>query len=206
MTALPNYGDRVKETSTTAGTGPLGLLGAVVDYQPFSAVYPDLAQVYYCATDQVSQWEVGQGTYSLGGASLSRDTVFSSSNGNALVNFSGAPLIVFNTIPAFDANNLTRYRSLINFIDTGPAEGFISGSYRVSLPIGGPFVKQRTWYTDLTMSQKILDLVYVRTAFGAAIQKTWTLYQTDGVTPLHTVVDTITYSGAFEYTRTRAFT
>jgi hypothetical protein len=203
MALLPTYNDRVKETTVTGGTGPVTLAGPVADYQSWSAVFPDGAQVYYCITDNVSQWEVGQGTFNLGANTISRDTVFQSSNANALVNFSTASKIVFNTIPAYDANNLTRYRSLINFIDMGPAEGFASGSYCVTQ--GRPFVTQRTWYVNSTMTQKILDLVYVRNNYGAAVQKTWTLYQTDGVTVLAHIVDTINYIGAFESTRSRLY-
>jgi hypothetical protein len=95
---MPTYGDRVKETSTTTGTGTLTLAGAATGYQAFSNCFADQDIVYYCITDGTN-WEVGQGTYTLSGTLLSRDTVIASSNAGALVNFTLA-LTVFNTFPA----------------------------------------------------------------------------------------------------------
>lgn len=95
--------DRVKETTTTTGTGTITLAGAVSDYQAFSAI-GNGNQTYYCI-DSGSAWEVGIGTYTLSGNTLSRDTVLSSSNANALVNFGTGAKTVFCTIPAGVALN-----------------------------------------------------------------------------------------------------
>jgi hypothetical protein len=92
--------DRVRETSATTGTGTITLAGAVYGYQPFSAV-GNGNQTYYTIFDQTSgAWEVGIGTYTLSGTTLSRTEVLSSSNGGALVNFGAGTKDVFVTYPA----------------------------------------------------------------------------------------------------------
>jgi hypothetical protein len=94
-------------------------------------------------------------------------------------------------------------RQLIHFIDEGPGDGFASGAYKVILPTGAPFPTSITWYLDNTMAQKLVEkfLVYNTSQFPTTI--TWNMYDTDGITIVHTVIDTITYSTAFESTRTR---
>jgi len=96
-------GDRVKETTTIEGTGTATLLGAAVGFQTFSSVLSDSDTCYYCI-ELGSEWEVGTGTYSAG--TLARTTVQSSSNANALVDFSAGTKSVFLTFPALAAQNL----------------------------------------------------------------------------------------------------
>ena len=92
--------DRVKETSTTTGTGTITLAGAETGFQAFSVV-GDGNTTYYAIVDSAAgAWEVGVGTYTASGTTLSRDSVLSSSNGGALVNFSAATKEVFVTYPA----------------------------------------------------------------------------------------------------------
>ena len=93
--------DRVQETSTTTGTGTLTLAGATVGYQSF-AVIGNGNTTYYNITDGTN-WEVGVGTYTSSGTTLSRDTVLSSSNSDALVNFPAGSKNVFCTYPASKA-------------------------------------------------------------------------------------------------------
>lgn len=93
------YGDRVQETTTTTGTGILTLLGAVQGSQAFSAVVGTGDQVFYTITDGTN-WEVGRGTYTLAGTTLSRAVVQSSSNGGALVNFPAGTKNVWLDQPA----------------------------------------------------------------------------------------------------------
>jgi hypothetical protein len=83
---MPTYADRVKEGTTTAGTGTLTLNGAKVGFQSFANAFADQDIVYYAIFDGTN-WEVGQGTFTLAGTLLSRDTVVASSNAGALVNF-----------------------------------------------------------------------------------------------------------------------
>jgi|688.fasta_scaffold73925_6 hypothetical protein len=92
--------DRVKESTSTSGTGTVVLSGASPGYQSF-AVIGDGNQTYYTIAGGTS-WEVGIGTYYSGNVSLSRDTILASSNSNAAVVFSGTN-DVFVTYPAEEA-------------------------------------------------------------------------------------------------------
>ena len=90
--------DRVKETSTTTGTGTLTLAGAAVGFQSFSVI-GDGNTTYYTITDG-TDWEVGIGTYTASGTTLSRTTVLESSNGGSAVNWAAGSKDVFVTYPA----------------------------------------------------------------------------------------------------------
>ena len=90
--------DRVQETTTTTGTGTVTLAGATNGYQTFAAV-GDGNSTYYTIAG-TSEWEVGIGTYTSSGTTLSRTTVLSSSNSGSLVNFSAGTKNVFVTYPA----------------------------------------------------------------------------------------------------------
>lgn len=91
--------DRVKETTTTTGTGTLNLAGAVSGFRTFVAGIGD-GKVCYYAIDGGTEWEVGIGTVTDAATdTLSRTTVLASSNAGALVNFSAGTKTVFVTIP-----------------------------------------------------------------------------------------------------------
>lgn len=95
------YFDRVKETSTTTGTGTLTLAGAVSGFRSFTSVFSDGDTMFYGIIDQSgANWEVGLGTFTASGTKLARTTIISSSNANAAVNFTSAALYVFNDYPA----------------------------------------------------------------------------------------------------------
>jgi len=97
--------DRVKETTTTTGTGTLTLLGASTGFQSFSAIGNTNTTYYTIAAQTGTEWEVGIGTYTSSGTTLARTTVISSSNSGSLVNFSAGTKDVFVTYPAeFTAN------------------------------------------------------------------------------------------------------
>ena len=97
--------DRVKQTTTTAGTGTVTLLGASTGYQSF-AVIGDANTTYYTIAGQTgNEWEVGIGTYTSSGTTLARTTVISSSNAGSLVNFSAGTKDVFVTYPAEFTSN-----------------------------------------------------------------------------------------------------
>jgi precorrin-6B methylase 1 len=92
--------DRVKETSTTAGTGTITLAGAAAGFQSFAAI-GNANTTYYAIVDGTTgAWEVGIGTYTSSGTTLSRDTVLSSSNSGSLVTFSSNSKDVFVTYPS----------------------------------------------------------------------------------------------------------
>jgi hypothetical protein len=90
--------DRVKETSTTTGTGTITLAGAATGFQSFSSI-GDGNTTYYTITDG-TDWEVGIGTYTTSGTTLSRDTILSSSNSDAAVNWGAGSKDVFVTYPS----------------------------------------------------------------------------------------------------------
>lgn len=90
--------DRVKETTTTTGTGTVTLAGASSGFQSFSVI-GDGNETYYAIVGG-AEWEVGVGTYTASGTTLSRDTVLESSNSGSLVNFSVGTKAVFVTQPA----------------------------------------------------------------------------------------------------------
>lgn len=92
--------DRVQETTTTTGTGTVTLAGAATGYQSFAAIGNGNSTYYTIAGQSGSEWEVGIGTYTSSGTTLSRTTVIASSNSGALVNFSAGTKNVFCTYPA----------------------------------------------------------------------------------------------------------
>ena len=99
--------DRVKETTTTTGTGTVTLGGAATGFQSFSAIGNANSTYYTIAGQGTAEWEVGIGTYTSSGTTLSRDTVLSSSNAGSKVNFSAGTKDVFVTYPAgYTANGV----------------------------------------------------------------------------------------------------
>jgi hypothetical protein len=93
--------DRVKETSTTTGTGNVTLAGAATAFQAFSAVCANNDTFFYCIAHQTAnEWEIGYGTYVSATPAVARTTVIESSNADAAVNFSSGTKDVFITNPA----------------------------------------------------------------------------------------------------------
>jgi hypothetical protein len=90
--------DRVQETTITVGTIALVLTGAVSGFQSFSVI--GNGNTTYYAIVGGTEWEVGIGTYTALGTTLSRDTILESSNGGTAVNFSAGTKNVFVTYPA----------------------------------------------------------------------------------------------------------
>lgn len=95
--------DRVKELSTTSGTGTLTLAGAVEGYQAFSVIGNSNVTYYTIYDASNGDWEVGYGTYTASGTTLSRTFVYDSSNSGNLVDFSTAEKEVFCTYPSEQA-------------------------------------------------------------------------------------------------------
>ena len=94
--------DRVKETSTTTGTGTFNLDGAVTGFDTFVTGIANGNTTYYAIFHQgTTEWEVGVGTVTDAATdTLARTTVISSSNGDAAVNFTSGTKDVFCTMPA----------------------------------------------------------------------------------------------------------
>ena len=90
--------DRVQQTASANTTVSFTLSGSVTGYQSF-AVVGNGNTTYYAAFDGAGNWEVGLGTYSTTGPTLSRTTIYSSSNSGSAVTFSGT-VNVFITYPS----------------------------------------------------------------------------------------------------------
>lgn len=96
--------DRVQQTGTANTTVSFTLTGSVTGFQSFSVI-GNGNTTFYSATDTSGNWEVGLGTYSTTGPTLTRTSIFSSSNSGSAVTFSGA-VTVFVTYPSGKSVNL----------------------------------------------------------------------------------------------------
>lgn len=140
--------DRVKETTTTAGTGSVTLLGAATGFQSF-AVIGDTNTTYYSIVAQTgTEWEVGVGTYTASGTVLARTTVLSNSAGTqpTALTFSAGTKDVFVTYPSKysvnSTNNSGTAGQLLTSNGTGVAPTFqtstaASKSYAQAMRIMG---------------------------------------------------------------------
>ncbi len=91
--------DRVKETTTTTGTGSFSLAGAVTGYDSFGQIGSGNTTYYAVYLDGGSEWEVGIGTYTAP-STLSRDTILASSNSGNIVTFSAGQKTIWCDYPA----------------------------------------------------------------------------------------------------------
>ena len=92
--------DRVRETTTTTGTGTINLLGAVTNFETFASNLSNSDTTYYAIVDNTNNdFEVGVGTFTASGTTLAR-SVIASSNSNNLVDFGVGTKDVFITVPA----------------------------------------------------------------------------------------------------------
>jgi len=124
--------DRVKETTTTTGTGTITLAGAVASFQSFAAIGNGNSTYY--AIESNNDYEVGLGTYTASGTTLSRDTVLESSNSGSKITLAGTS-DVFCTYPAekaavLDANdNLTlSNNAVINGLTVGKGANSVANN------------------------------------------------------------------------------
>jgi hypothetical protein len=94
--------DRVKETTTTAGTGTITLAGAATGFQSFAVIGDGNTTFYTIASQTGNEWEVGVGTYATSGTTLARTTVLSNSSATqpSTLSFSAGTKDVFVTYPA----------------------------------------------------------------------------------------------------------
>jgi hypothetical protein len=117
--------DRVKETTTTTGTGAVSLDGEAGGFQDFSSAIGNTNTTYYAIVHQsLDEWEVGIGTYGSASNNLTRTTLLSSSTGSA-VNFSAGTKDVFVTLPASQT------------IHTSASPSFENVSISGTLTVGG---------------------------------------------------------------------
>lgn len=160
--------DRVKETSTTTGTGTYSLAGTSTGFRTFVAGIGNGNQCYYCAEDGTN-WEVGVGTITSGTpATLARTTVMASSNGGAAVNWGAGTRNIFCTFPAtgimFTANNGSDiadkniFKQNIFLLPTGQSGGTDGKVVRMT-------TTANTW-TDASQADTIDQLVGLRFKAG----------------------------------------
>jgi hypothetical protein len=95
-------------------------------------------------------------------------------------------------------------RQLIHFIEEGPAEGFATGAYQETLPSANPFPTSIIWWTSSAKVAKIVEETITYNSNKTIATDAWVMYAVDGSTVLATVVDTYSYSGVFETSKTRA--
>ena len=100
--------DRVKETTTTTGTGAVALGGAVTGFETFAAGIGNSNTTYYAIVHQTAnEFEVGLGTLDGDSSDLTRTTVISSSNSDSAVDFAAGTKDVFCTLPAVKTPDMT---------------------------------------------------------------------------------------------------
>jgi len=111
--------DRVQQTGTANTTVSFTLSGSVLGFQSFSVI-GNTNTTYYGATDISGSWEVGVGTYSTTGPTLTRTTILASSNSGSAVTFSGT-VTVFVTYPSeravYQDNNITGFAPVLAATD-----------------------------------------------------------------------------------------
>lgn len=116
--------DRVKETTTTTGTGAITLAGAANNFVTFSSVLSNSDTTYYAIVDETNNdFEVGLGTFSSGGNSLARTTILSSSNSGSAVDLQAGTKEVFVNYPAdksvfLDASGDANFAGAVNVNST----------------------------------------------------------------------------------------
>lgn len=126
-------GNRVRQTSTGTGTGPLTLIAAATGFQNFSSEFADGDTCPYLIDDGAGNWELGNGTFATAGPTLTRTTVKASSNGGSAVNFPAGNKTVSCELEKtglvyLDSNGLPC------------SHGNASGTFVPTLTFGGAFV------------------------------------------------------------------
>ena len=133
--------DRVKETSTSTGTGTINLAGAETGFETFVSGVGTTNNTFYCIShDGTNEFEVGIGTVTDATPdTLSRDTIISSSNSDNAVAFTAGTKTVFCTYPAKRAPSasmtattyVTTHSSTISDVQTMDS-GVLAGPVTVS--------------------------------------------------------------------------
>ena len=175
--------DRVKEVTTTVGTGTYTLGGAVDGFQAFSAVTVDTDTVYYAITDD-TDWEVGIGTIGGTQTTLARTTILSSSNAGSAVNWGAGTKNIFLTYPAEKAvyedisgnvdvpNNLT-VGGTVDGVDIAARDAVLTSTTNTAnaaLPkAGGTMTGNLVLNADPTASLQAATKQYVDTIAAAGI-------------------------------------
>ena len=101
--------DRVKETSTTTGTGDVTFAGAVTGFDTFSTGIGNDNTTYYAIAHRTAdEWEVGLGTLSSDSSTMERTTVLTNSDGNtSAITLGVGTKDIFCTFPAIKTMDMT---------------------------------------------------------------------------------------------------
>ena len=161
--------DRVKETTTTTGTGTITLAGAEPNFISFTSALSDGDTTYYAIVDDAnSDFEVGLGTFTASGTTLARTTVLASSNSGSAVDLQSGTKEVFVNYPAdksvyLDNNN----KLIVNGVIAVPV--IKSANYTAS---AGEFIVASAGSITITLpaSPSAGDVVTVKDGTGAAAQ------------------------------------
>jgi len=151
--------DRIKETSTTTGSGVFTLAGAMTGFKAFSAVCADADTVYYAiqgvdiSGNPSGEWEIGLGTWGTGSL-LTRTTVYASSNANALVAFSAGTKHVWLDAPAVLISSFVPYSGAKQDVDLG-TNGLSAHDVTIdgkTLVLAGNFTTSGPYSSTFTMT------------------------------------------------------
>jgi len=156
--------DRVKETSTTTGTGVFSIGNAVTGFDTFADGVGNSNTTYYCIAHQdQDEFETGLGTLNGDSSTLTRTTVISSSNSDSAVNFSSGTKDVFCTLPASklifeDGSNNVAFGGAVTGITNLTASGELDAA---TLDISGNADIDGTLETDaLTIGGTSIGSIY----------------------------------------------
>jgi hypothetical protein len=174
--------DRVRETSTSTGTGNIALGGAPTGFRAFASVYTPgggvTLQYVVEGVDalgaQTGEWEVGQGVI-VAGPALQRSTVTASSNGGALVAFTSAELRVYDGVTVDAVTDIANVRAsaAISALGLGSAATTSSTDYAGAAAF--------TTHTSLTSGAHGLTAYGVTIAGAADASAARTALGTEGV-------------------------
>jgi hypothetical protein len=156
--------DRVKETTTTTGTGTLTLAGAMSGFQAFSVIGNANTTYYAIYEPSGTAWEVGIGTYTLAGTTLSRDTILASSNAGAAVNFGAGTKVVFCTYPA---GKSIYYDASSNLPVTGALN--VTSASATSLAVGLTGATNPAFTVDSSTASQVAGLKVTGAATGGTV-------------------------------------
>lgn len=181
--------DRVKENTTTTGTGAVTLTGAFFGFQPFSVI-GNANTTYYTIVSQIAnEWEVGIGTYALVGTSLSRDTVLSSSSLSSIAAISSisqsTTTVTVNTTAAhgITAGQVITVNAIAN------ATALVSGTTATILTVG------TTDFTLIGAASNTVGVSFTASGAGTGTGTVTLNAQGTGKTVLTASGSTLTYAG-----------
>jgi hypothetical protein len=170
--ALALY-DRVQQTGTANTTVSFTLSGSVTGYQSF-AVIGNGNTTFYGATDTSGNWEVGLGTYSTTGPTLTRTTIYSSSNTGSAVTFSGT-VTVFVTYPSGrsvnlnESGNVSALGTVSSGVWQGSTVGVAYGGTGVTASSGANSVVLRDANQNITVNRLNQGLQTITAAGGTTV-------------------------------------